>query len=491
MNTKTLQLVILKHGEPITRAKVQIVGPGIDLTQTTSNKGVATFVSGSLGGKKVDVVVNGSMIKQGLEIPKDHPQGAPRATLDIVPVTAAPHGDQHAVPHGDQHAVPHGAEDEEEGYIVIVRDTKREPIEGAVVRVDKSEVYFTDENGEAIVPFFDKDTEVEISAPGYETKKQMIEADDETVKVLLTSAAKEGDSNINWMKVVWLMIALLLIGGIVYGVSRLNPGTQGVAGQTGFSLTMNLGDPITRGMMIASTVVALVIGLVGRWRVGQVGDIVLALVFVIAAAVSGALAKFHVDPTLMVTLPSQVQVAIGWLEDARLVIFWVGLAIMYAAAILNTPDFTSPGVAWDFISLVIYTTGFRMGLGFASMDDFTLVVLLKGFATLHYLADMFQLPQLILRKDVEHRFEPVVFAVLTAAFYVLLSRAIPQGWALGAVGLTAGLFAEITEEISKRLDPSNLPTGIRVVADFIKTNKADGVLIAVIGATLFALFGVK
>ncbi|GEM_PF-2847603 len=485
MNISTLTLVIMKQDEPLVRAKVRLLGSGIDVETTTSNKGLATFNAKGWGGKKVDILVNGQPIKQGMEIPKDHPNGAPKATIVI---GGAPAGhDAHAPAGHDAHAL---AEEEQEGYVVIVRDTKRDPIEGAVVRVDKSEAYFTDEEGVAIVPFFDKDTEVEISAPGYETKKQMIEADDETVKVLLTSAAGVGDSPINWMKVVWLMIALLLIGGIVYGVSRINP-AQGGAAQSGFSLTMNLGDPVTRGMMIASTVVALVIGLVGRWRVGQVGDIVLALVFVIAAAVSGALAKFHVDPSLLVSMPSQVQTAIGWLEDARLVIFWVGLAIMYAAAILNTPDFTSPGVAWDLISLVIYSTGFRMGLGFASMDDFTLVVLLKGFATLHYLADMFQLPQLILRKDVEHRFEPVVFAVLTAAFYVMLSRAIPQGWALGAVGLTAGLFAEITEEISKRLDPSNLPTGIRVVADFIKTNKADGVLIAVIGATLFALFGVK
>ena len=165
---------------------------------------------------------------------------------------------------------------------------------------------------------------------------------------------------------------------------------------------------------------------------------------------------------------------------------------MYTAAILGTPDFSSPGVAWDAISLIIYTTGFRMGLPFGDgMDDVTLVLTLRAFATLHYLLDMFQIPMLLMRKEVKHRLEPVVYALITGVVYFFVKQAIPNAWALGSVGLGAGLIAEITEEVSKALDPANMPTGIRVVADFVKTNKTDGVLLTVMVITILALFGIK
>ena len=328
MNVKTVQISPTKNGEPIVRAVVKLIGAGINVQAQTSSRGIATFDGKILAGKTVDVMVNGDIVKKGLEIPADHPNGTPLAKIEIVSV-AASHTGVHDAPHTDAHAATpsHGAP-EEDGYVVIVRDAQRRPISGALVSVSPEEGYLT-LDGEAIVPFFHEETEVTVSRYGYKTKKVMIDAEDETVKVTLESEERATIRPKAYDLIRFVAATVFLAGLIFLGFNA----PQGAI-NLDMPLAIQTGIQVVTWLVLTGSICATVFAVADRVYRKQFQDIKWAFLALVLFQLGG-----------WNWLIGLVPVGLG--QYGLQAIFLVAaLLVLYVSSISGTPDFTTPGVFW-------------------------------------------------------------------------------------------------------------------------------------------------
>lgn len=496
VTVKGIDIRLLDHGNPVGGKKVVVqTGDKVFEATTGSKTGVASFpIRGALKhGAHFDVVVDGKVVKSST-VPAQFERPYPVLPIDLSADTAALHGDQPTTEH-DALASPHDLDDEEEEedgagveVLFVVMDSDREPVRGAVVRTSDGP-YVTDENGKAWIPFQEDRTKVEVTAPGFKPKTFVVYEDDEAdgrVKIILDADVKKA-APVNGQKILFFTLVLAVLALIGYGVTAVRPQDN-----TLLNVSNMMADPTTSSIMKYSTLAVVIVIVIGRFRLGQWVDVLSAAVFLLVSAVTGWLSVLNeLDPTIMAYLPADAAEIIEFLRIARWVVYFLAFGWMFWAAWSNTPDMSILGAVFDVLSFIVYTTDYRMGLPVsAGMDQFELAMALKMVAAGLYMADMFQLPQMLLKKEVKPRFDPIAFGILTIALFVGLLAALQPGLALFFATLSMGLFTEMLEEVTRNYDPDTAPLKLGKMIQFVKTNKADGVALAASIVTLLSWFGV-
>ena len=378
---------LTKSGEPIVRAKVQLVGQGISLETVTSGKGTATFSNPSLAGKTVELLVNGVSIKKDIAIPAENESGIARAKIETAPATAAPHGDPHAAPQGDAH----GDGPEEDGHIFIVRDSKRNPIHNAVVRVGPDEAYLT-VDGEVVVPFFDEDTVVEVSAHGFKTKKVTVESDENEIRVTLESVVRQTIRPDAYQLIRFGIATVVLLALVFLGFN---------APKGAINLDMpsaiQTGIQVVTWLVLTGSICATIFAIADRVYRKQFQDIKWAILALVLFLLGGW--NVFIGPE-----------GIGyWRYGFQAAFLVAAMFALYVSAISGTPDFTTPGAFWLInvaISMLTGTFGpisdwmqadgklYTLAWLFQGLDKgldpkFTLLVIgMALFAGLHFVLDI-------------------------------------------------------------------------------------------------------
>lgn len=468
-NVNSVVLELTKGGELLVRAKVQLVGSGMSLETTTSNKGVATFFDPKLAGKTVDLHVNGVPVKKDISIPAQTESGVAKAKIETVPVTAAPQGDKHqgAVPPQSVQHHPEG-HDEPEGHIIIVRaKSGLEPIHGAVIRVVGEDEVYTTVDGEAVIEYFTKPTRLEISAPKFKTQVILIEPDDEVRKVDMEADVKKAKPVSN-TKSMLIVLATLLIAAVGYFVST---GQSQVAQQTLVARTTD-----ATSMIIVGCLIFTFLGVMNRIKNDQIPDIVFAALALVA-----------------------------WIFAPQITSdFWRGLLsgglllVAYAFAISNTPDLTIMAVFWKLAAAGVYFFHWR-GLLDATIvaDELVLFKTLWLIGDAHLVLEVMQVAQRIKGHQMQETMENLSFMLITVVAYAVARYWL--GWqayiALFVAGAIMGLIGELAEERFKNFDESQINTGrtffdlaLKGMAKYAKTQKADGAAVGVSLITNGAIF---
>ena len=411
---------LTKNGEPMVRAKVQLVGAGISLETVTSNKGAATFSNPNLAGKTVELLVNGVSIKKDIAIPAENESGIARAKIETAPATAAPHGDAHAAPHGDAHGAGHV--EEEEGHIFIVRDSKRNPIHHAVVRVSHDEAYLT-EDGETVVPFFDKDTIVEVSAPGFKSKKVTVEPDDDQVKVTLESVVRQTIRPDAYQLIRFGIATVVLLALVFLGFN---------APKGAINLDMpsaiQTGIQIATWLVLTGSICATIFAIADRVYRKQFQDIKWALLALVLIQLGGW--NVFIGPE-----------GIGfWRYGFQAAFLVASMFALYVSAFSGTPDMTTPGAFWLInvaISMLTGTFGpisdwmqtdgklYTLAWLFQGLDKgldpkFTLLVIgMAVFAGVHFVLDISG--WLVKGEDPAEKYGSLALTALLVAVYYLVT----------------------------------------------------------------------
>lgn len=438
----------LKRGKPMKGIKVTLKGRGINMTATVGET-YANFQADQLRGKLIQVLIDGEPFGEQVTVPETTEDGL--ATLEVKT-------DRVHVRHGEpeehrnrRHEEPDedlDEEEESEGHLFIVtEDHHKDPIVNAVIRVSRKEAYLTDENGEATVPFFDDDTEVQISAPGFKTEKHTIEPDDEVVKITLeTEKGKTYRPRANNV-VAWVIGALILVAVIYLGFSVPDgsitidlPSAGQVAG----------GIHTATWLVIAGTVCALIAAVADRvWR-QQRQDLIAAFFAFILFQLAGW--------NWLIGLAPQGLGQYG----LQAIFMAVSVVLLYGFAIAGTPDFTTPGSFWLANVTIAVLTG-----TFGPISDwvgggklYTLTTLIKDwgpgidptftilvigatlFAIIHFVVDILGL--LVKQEDPAEKFGSFGLTALVLVIYYLATGV---GWLtpVPAILIAAAVGALISE----------------------------------------------
>lgn len=364
MRLTTLRVKPLKDGQVMKGARVQLKGHGINVSATSGSL-YATFNTHDLAGKEIQVYVNDKPYGDLVTVPTETENGV--ATLQIITDKVRRRTEPEDRRRHEESDEDFDEEEEGEGHLFIVTDHHKEPIVNAVIRVSREEAYLTDDNGEAIVPYFDKDTEVQISAPSFKTEKHTIEPDDETVKVILerdeSKIIRPRKSHIvRWVIAALILVALVYLGfSVPDGSLTLDLPSAGQAG----------GAHVATWLILTGTICAIIAAIADRVYRQQSQDIVAALFAFFLFQLGGWNWLIGLVPEGLGQYGLQV------------LFLAISLVLLYAFAIAGTPDFTTPGAFWlanVSVSILTGTFGpFSDWMGGGKL--YTLTTLIKDWGT--------------------------------------------------------------------------------------------------------------
>lgn len=506
---------VVKADRPVSNAKVEIYCGGERVLEgKTSKEGLAKFSANRIISKMIDIYVNGRPVDSA-RVPKEHDKRFPELTIDLSKAAEPAKDGQHghkpkahaATAHGHakaeaHHTKGHGhdedeegeeedEEGEEEGILVIITDSHREPVEGAIVRIGKTEVYPADEDGIVVLPFTEEDIEVEVSAPGFKPKKVTVEPDDEKVKVKLDAQAVK-----TVRPTAGSVLGFVVLGVFFAALIYLLLQSPSAKGNLDLPSAMKTGISVITWLVLTGAICSIIAAMADRIYRQQFQDI---------RAAALALALFQIGGwNWFIGLVPEGLGQYG----LQALFFIASLIVLYAFAWSGTVDMTTPGAFWLVnvaLALIFGTFGPITDWLGADGKLYTLSSLLQGldqgfdpkftllicgialFAALHFVVDLSGL--FVKGEDPAEKYGSLLISGLTVGAYYLVTGVgwLPPVATLIVVSGGAGLLSEFGKMgygfFVPEADKAQTPAGKAILR-----TKWDGVALGITIILLVALF---
>ncbi len=336
-----IKVVDETNGLPVTSGKLEICGADGFKARAYIHGRFATFTNINLKkgysktlGTAIEVLLNGEPIGK-TELPKETENGI--ATIEMKFQEAASEPEENFE---NKEAVDAEDMEQTDQHVVKVLDSNGNPVQGAVVYANS--IPYVTEDGVVKIPMEGEDFSIEIVAPGFKPKKTKVESDDVLVKVRLEAASKvKKPQTTSWQTLATAGILLLLLVLLVV----VAPKNQNTGVSVDLPSAVNFGVQTMSVFTIVGSIIAAFYAAADRFYRQQGQDLILGLIAFALFQLSGWNGWIGLAQNYLGTYGLQA------------ILFVLALGLLYAAAILGTPDFTTPGAFWLANVAVAVLTG--------------------------------------------------------------------------------------------------------------------------------------